>query len=480
MPLPLLPLLGMQKHHIHDTFALFSDEREARLGAENVGRGWLSSRSYGSTSLRSCCLGPTIVRADCAPARRSCPKTSWGRRFARSSCSSPGSRSGRESIPARLRRSLSRAEPWRELGFSSRPTDWCGDPPLLLYYLGPVIVMALPGPSPRAARCPKLACGFAAVLLGASLRCRRASGGLQLRAGSSAGWAPRRSTRSWSSPARVPRRGRARGRHDPAGCELLGGRRSCTPARRSASARQCVVLPMVAMLGLVNTGLGCYLYFSAMGRLSVQSVSVLGLPSSLSLRCCSPPSCSRSHWAPVASWVPCWCWEGPWPASWWAGARRPTAPCGGMVPDGAGASGGLGQHRDLESSETRGGGHLRPAARLVSPCLPAMPSRSRRQSSRWMPPATGRWCVQERAHLDHSPAVLLVELHCPLRPRVVLSRRVTVVPCRSRYLGDHLPDVLGALRAVHGAVHVATATGETLTDCTFACPSPPRRGFRRA
>lgn len=32
----------------------------------------------------------------------------------------------------------------------------------------------------------------------------------------------------------------------------------------------------VALLGVVNTGLGCYLYFSSIGRLSVQSVAVLG------------------------------------------------------------------------------------------------------------------------------------------------------------------------------------------------------------
>jgi len=32
----------------------------------------------------------------------------------------------------------------------------------------------------------------------------------------------------------------------------------------------------VLLLGVVNTGLGCYLYFSSIGRLSVQSVAVLG------------------------------------------------------------------------------------------------------------------------------------------------------------------------------------------------------------
>ncbi|MBQ2924303.1 MAG: DMT family transporter, partial [Anaerotignum sp.] len=32
----------------------------------------------------------------------------------------------------------------------------------------------------------------------------------------------------------------------------------------------------VLMLGLVNTGLGCYRYFSAIGRLPVQTVAVCG------------------------------------------------------------------------------------------------------------------------------------------------------------------------------------------------------------
>ena len=35
-------------------------------------------------------------------------------------------------------------------------------------------------------------------------------------------------------------------------------------------------LPAVLTLGLVNTGLGCYLYFSAMGDLPVQRVAVFG------------------------------------------------------------------------------------------------------------------------------------------------------------------------------------------------------------
>ncbi|WP_082798907.1 DMT family transporter [Metasolibacillus fluoroglycofenilyticus] len=35
------------------------------------------------------------------------------------------------------------------------------------------------------------------------------------------------------------------------------------------------LLPIL-ILGLVNTGVGCYFYFSSIGRLPVQSVSILG------------------------------------------------------------------------------------------------------------------------------------------------------------------------------------------------------------
>ena len=35
------------------------------------------------------------------------------------------------------------------------------------------------------------------------------------------------------------------------------------------------ILPLL-VLGLVNTGIGCYLYFSSIGSLNIQSVSILG------------------------------------------------------------------------------------------------------------------------------------------------------------------------------------------------------------
>lgn len=35
-------------------------------------------------------------------------------------------------------------------------------------------------------------------------------------------------------------------------------------------------LPAILMLGIINTGVGCYLYFSAIGKLPVQSTAILG------------------------------------------------------------------------------------------------------------------------------------------------------------------------------------------------------------
>ena len=35
------------------------------------------------------------------------------------------------------------------------------------------------------------------------------------------------------------------------------------------------VLPVV-ILGLINTGIGCYLYFSSIGKISVQTVAICG------------------------------------------------------------------------------------------------------------------------------------------------------------------------------------------------------------
>ena len=43
----------------------------------------------------------------------------------------------------------------------------------------------------------------------------------------------------------------------------------------SFSIPQGSIFPLV-FLGIVNTGLGCYLYFSRLDRLPVQSVSILG------------------------------------------------------------------------------------------------------------------------------------------------------------------------------------------------------------
>lgn len=146
----------------------------------------------------------------------------------------------------------------------------------LLYYLGPVIVMALaPLLLHERLGAPKLAC-FAAVLLGAYLVVSQGSSGL----GSARGILCGLGAAAFYAVMVIA----GKGSHDVGGLEaatiqLVASFAVVALYTPFAGALQPVApssLPMVAMLGLVNTGLGCYLYFSAMGRLSVQSVSVLG------------------------------------------------------------------------------------------------------------------------------------------------------------------------------------------------------------
>lgn len=146
----------------------------------------------------------------------------------------------------------------------------------LLYYLGPVIVMALaPLLLHERLGAPKLAC-FAAVLLGAYLVVSQGSGGLGPARGVLCGLG----AAAFYAVMVIA----GKGSHNVGGLEaatiqLVASFVVVALYTPFAGALQPVApssLPMVAMLGLVNTGLGCYLYFSAMGRLSVQSVSVLG------------------------------------------------------------------------------------------------------------------------------------------------------------------------------------------------------------
>ena len=42
------------------------------------------------------------------------------------------------------------------------------------------------------------------------------------------------------------------------------------------------VIPCIMLLGVVNTGIGCYLYFSSIGRLPVHTVAIFGYTEALS------------------------------------------------------------------------------------------------------------------------------------------------------------------------------------------------------
>ena len=210
----------------------------------------------------------------------------------------------------------------------------------LLYYLGPVIVMALaPLLLHERLGAPKLAC-FAAVLLGAYLVVSQGSGGL----GSARGILCGLGAAAFYAVMVIAGKGsRDVGGLEAATIQLVASFvivALYTPFAGPLSPVSASSLPMVAMLGLVNTGLGCYLYFSAMGRLSVQSVSVLGYLEPVSavllsaILLAEPLGPGRILGAVLVLGGAMACeLVGRRQAADGRGSR------GGMVPDGAGASG---------------------------------------------------------------------------------------------------------------------------------------------
>ena len=144
----------------------------------------------------------------------------------------------------------------------------------LLYYLGPVIVMALaPILLHERLGAPKLAC-FAAVLVGAYLVVSQGSDGLGSTQGILCGLGAAVFYAVMVIAGRVAVGGLSRLRF-PAGCELRG-RRAVHALRRRAQPHRRVVGPPDCHARPREHRPGVHLYFSAMGRLSVQSVSVLG------------------------------------------------------------------------------------------------------------------------------------------------------------------------------------------------------------
>lgn len=146
----------------------------------------------------------------------------------------------------------------------------------LLYYCGPVLVMAL-APVLFAERltAPRLA-GFVAVLVGILLVNGTAFGGVDIRgllcgAGSAVCLA-----------GTIVCNKKAEG-VDGLERSFVQLAAACAVAASFAVASGTLVLvvpaaslPTVLMLGLVNTGFGCYLYFASMAKLQAQTVAVLG------------------------------------------------------------------------------------------------------------------------------------------------------------------------------------------------------------
>ncbi len=148
----------------------------------------------------------------------------------------------------------------------------------LAYYCGPVIVMALsPVLFGERLTTPKLV-GFAAVAVGAFLVVAQGTGAPDPRGLALGGLSAVMYAVMVVSSKRAPE---------------VGGLEAATIQMVASFATVAIValasgelptpaqlagcnLPAALALGLVNTGLGCYLYFSSLGRLPVQRVAVCG------------------------------------------------------------------------------------------------------------------------------------------------------------------------------------------------------------
>ncbi|WP_070638700.1 DMT family transporter [Olsenella sp. HMSC062G07] len=149
----------------------------------------------------------------------------------------------------------------------------------LTYYCGPVIVMALsPLLCGERLTCVKVAC-LSSVAVGAALVVLRGAGpapdvaGLALGAGSAV---------MYAAMVLFAKRAPHVGGMESAAIQLVA---SCVAVTTWAALTGTLPtpsslvgpsLPALLVLSVVNTGVGCYLYFSSLGALSVQRVAVCG------------------------------------------------------------------------------------------------------------------------------------------------------------------------------------------------------------
>lgn len=149
----------------------------------------------------------------------------------------------------------------------------------LAYYNGPVIVMALSPVLFREHLTPVKLMGFAAVVAGAFLVVAQGGAGSINPAGLALGGM---AAIMYAAMVVFSKRASDVGGVEAATIQIVASFAAvavysvATGQLPAASALVSADLPAVLTLGLVNTGLGCYLYFSAMGDLPVQRVAVFG------------------------------------------------------------------------------------------------------------------------------------------------------------------------------------------------------------
>lgn len=149
----------------------------------------------------------------------------------------------------------------------------------LAYYIGPVIVMALSPVLFREHLTPVKLMGFAAVVAGAFLVVAQGGAGSINPAGLALGGM---AALMYAAMVVFSKRASDVGGVEAATIQIVASFAAvavysvATGQLPAASALVSADLPAVLTLGLVNTGLGCYLYFSAMGDLPVQRVAVFG------------------------------------------------------------------------------------------------------------------------------------------------------------------------------------------------------------